>query len=157
MDNILVDAMAAKLITSPDAFDVIVTTNLFGDILSDEAAALMGSLGMAGSINQGSTYAVGQAVHGSAPDIAVKNVANPIGMIKSFNLLLEWYGAKICDNQYLNLAKYIDYCVNMLIKKEAYRTLDLLGNCSTRDFSFELINVATNFQEQFLNEEIFQL
>src|SRR5207244_11817499 len=79
----IIDAMAALLVRDAGAFDVIVTTNLFGDILSDEAAEISGSLGLAASINAGETHALAQAQHGSAPDIAGKDVANPSSLIGS--------------------------------------------------------------------------
>ena len=81
LDERLVDAMAADLIRRPDAFDVVVTTNMYGDSLSDEAAALAGGLGLAGALNAGSDHAVAQAVHGSAPDIAGQGSANPVAVI----------------------------------------------------------------------------
>jgi homoisocitrate dehydrogenase len=90
--EMLVDAMAMRLVRDPEAFDVLVTTNLFGDILSDEASALMGGLGVAPSANLGSQVAVFEPVHGSAPDIAGKGVANPFGAILSAGLLLEHIG-----------------------------------------------------------------
>jgi isocitrate/isopropylmalate dehydrogenase len=88
-NEMLVDAMAMRLMQDPERFDVIVTTNLFGDILSDEASALMGGLGVAPSANVGERVAVFEPVHGSAPDIAGRGVANPIGAILSAAMLLE--------------------------------------------------------------------
>ncbi|MDB5418680.1 MAG: putative isocitrate dehydrogenase, partial [Phenylobacterium sp.] len=83
LDELIVDAAAAALIRSPDRFDVVVTTNMFGDILSDEASELAGSLGLGGSINRGDDICVAQAQHGSAPDIAGRDVANPASLILS--------------------------------------------------------------------------
>lgn len=91
-NELLVDAMAMRLIKDPESFDVIVTTNLFGDILSDEAAALVGGLGVAPSGNIGDTNAVYEPVHGSAPDIAGKGIANPVGAILSSAMMLERLG-----------------------------------------------------------------
>ncbi len=88
VDEMLVDAMAMRLIRDPQSFDVLVTTNLFGDILSDEASALMGGLGVAPSANLGSKVAVFEPVHGSAPDIAGQGIANPLGAILSAVMLL---------------------------------------------------------------------
>jgi homoisocitrate dehydrogenase len=87
--EMLVDVMAMRLVRDPENFDVIVTTNLFGDILSDEASALIGGLGVAPSANIGEKVAVFEPVHGSAPDIAGQGVANPIGAILSAALLLD--------------------------------------------------------------------
>ncbi len=91
-DELLVDAMAMRLVRDPESFDVIVTTNLFGDILSDEAAALVGGLGVAPSGNVGGRTAVFEPVHGSAPDIAGKGLANPMGAILSAAMLLDHVG-----------------------------------------------------------------
>ena len=85
-----VDAAAMNLIRSPESFDVIVTTNLFGDILSDEAAQLVGGLGLAPSANIGDKFALFEPVHGSAPDIANRGIANPIAMLLSTAMMLEW-------------------------------------------------------------------
>jgi homoisocitrate dehydrogenase len=92
MKEMLVDAMAMRLVRDPENFDVIVTTNLFGDILSDEASALIGGLGVAPSANIGGKVAVFEPVHGSAPDIAGQGIANPIGAILSAALLLDHIG-----------------------------------------------------------------
>jgi homoisocitrate dehydrogenase len=89
-DEMLVDAMAMRLIKDPESFDVIVTTNLFGDILSDEASALIGGLGVAPSGNIGEHAAVFEPVHGSAPDLAGKDAANPTGAILSAAMLLDY-------------------------------------------------------------------
>src|SRR5207302_1037746 len=90
----LVDAMAALLVRDASIFDVIVTTNMFGDILSDLASEISGSLGLAASLNAGELYAVAQAQHGSAPDIAGKDVANPASLIGSAAMLLGWLGER---------------------------------------------------------------
>ena len=92
LKEMLVDAMAMRLVRDPENFGVIVTTNLFGDILSDEASALIGGLGVAPSANIGEKAAVFEPVHGSAPDIAGQGIANPIGAILSAALLLDHVG-----------------------------------------------------------------
>ena len=91
-DEMLVDAAAAHLVRNPNAFGVIVTTNMFGDILSDLASELSGGLGVAGSLNLGHSYAMAQAQHGSAPDIADKGIANPTSLILSLAMLLHHLG-----------------------------------------------------------------
>jgi homoisocitrate dehydrogenase len=88
--EMLVDAMAMRLVKDPETFDVIVTTNMFGDILSDEASALIGGLGVAPSGNVGDRTGVFEPVHGSAPDIASKGIANPVGAILSAAMLLDY-------------------------------------------------------------------
>lgn len=94
LDEVLIDAMAALLVRTPEAFDVVVTTNMFGDILSDEAAELSGGLGLGGSLNAGDDHAIAQAAHGSAPDIAGQGIANPTALMVSAAMLLEWLGAR---------------------------------------------------------------
>jgi len=93
-DTVIVDAMMAHVVREPRRFDVVVTTNMFGDILSDLTAELSGSLGLGGSLNAGEKHAMAQAAHGSAPDIAGQNVANPFSLILSAALLLGWYGRR---------------------------------------------------------------
>ncbi|WP_135465821.1 isocitrate/isopropylmalate dehydrogenase family protein [Crenalkalicoccus roseus] len=89
-DEVIVDAMAAHLVRHPGRFDVVVTTNMFGDILSDLAIELSGSLGLGGSVNAGERFCMAQAAHGSAPDIAGQGVANPASLILSAGMLLGW-------------------------------------------------------------------
>ena len=91
-DERIIDAMAALLVRTPQSFDVVVTTNMFGDILSDLAAELSGSIGLGGSLNAGSEYAMAQAAHGSAPDIAGQDKANPFSLVLSTAMLLGWHG-----------------------------------------------------------------
>jgi 3-isopropylmalate dehydrogenase len=94
VDDVIVDAMMAHVVRTPQRFDVIVTTNMYGDILSDLTAELSGSLGLGGSLNAGAAHAMAQAAHGSAPDIAGKNIANPFSLVLSAALLLEWLGRR---------------------------------------------------------------
>lgn len=91
-DDMLVDAAAYNLVLHPEMFDVLVTTNLFGDILSDEAAGVLGSLGLCASANLGERYALFEPIHGSAPDIAGKGIANPVGAIRSAAMMMDWFG-----------------------------------------------------------------
>ncbi len=92
IEEVLVDTMALRLIRDPEHFDVVVTTNLFGDILSDEAAMLVGGLGLAPAGNIGDTLAIFEPVHGSAPDIVGRNIANPLAAILSAAMLLDYLG-----------------------------------------------------------------
>lgn len=94
VDDFIVDAMMAHVVRAPQRFDVIVTTNMFGDILSDLTAELSGSLGLGGSLNAGRDHAMGQAAHGSAPDIAGQDIANPFSLILSAAQLLGWHGQR---------------------------------------------------------------
>lgn len=94
LEEVIVDAMAAHLVRNPARFDVIVTTNMFGDILSDMTAELSGSIGLGGSLNAGEEHAMAQAAHGSAPDIAGQDRANPVSLILSAAMLLRWHGQR---------------------------------------------------------------
>ena len=94
IDEVIVDAMMAHVVRAPERFDVIVTTNMFGDILSDLTAELSGSIGLGGSVNAGFTHAMAQAAHGSAPDIAGRDIANPFSLVLSAALLLDWHGRR---------------------------------------------------------------
>jgi 3-isopropylmalate dehydrogenase len=134
-DEQLVDSMAALLVRDAARFDVVVTTNMFGDILSDEAAELSGSLGLAGSLNAGEAHAMAQAQHGSAPDIAGQNKANPTSLILSAGMLLGWLGHKHGEEKYARAARTIDECVDTVLKDPARRTPDLRGSLGSREFT----------------------
>jgi 3-isopropylmalate dehydrogenase len=105
--DMLVDAAAMNLIRNPQDFDVIVTTNMFGDILSDEAAQVVGGIGLNPSANIGDNFALFEPVHGSAPDIAGKNIANPTSLVLSTSMMLDWLGRKKGDSKATDAAKKI--------------------------------------------------
>lgn len=107
-NEMYVDAASMNLIRKPDDFDVLCTCNLFGDILSDEAAQLIGGLGMAPGANIGENFALFEPIHGSAPDIAGKHVANPLSMILSSKMMLEWLGERYSDSKCLMAATAIE-------------------------------------------------
>jgi 3-isopropylmalate dehydrogenase len=130
MSEMLVDAAAMNLIRMPETFDVIVTTNLYGDILSDEAAQLVGGLGLAPSANIGDKFAVFEPVHGSAPDIAGKGIADPIAMVLSLAMMLEWLASTRGDEDCERAAATIRDGVNSVLEK-GVRTPDLGGNSTT--------------------------
>jgi len=130
----IVDAMAALLVRDAGQFDVIVTTNMFGDILSDEASEISGSLGLAASLNAGAEHAVAQAQHGSAPDIAGKNVANPASLIGSAAMLLSWLGERRSADNLARAGATIDKALDRVIAKPEWRTGDLGGPLGTDAF-----------------------
>jgi 3-isopropylmalate dehydrogenase len=130
----IIDAMAALLIRDAGAFDVIVTTNMFGDILSDEASEIAGSLGLAASVNAGDQYGVAQAQHGSAPDIAGKNIANPASLIGSAAMLLAWLGERRNDDKLVKAAAVIEAALDRVIATPDGRTPDLGGKLGTDAF-----------------------
>jgi 3-isopropylmalate dehydrogenase len=138
LDELIVDAAAAHLIRSPDRFDVIVTTNMFGDILSDEASELSGSLGLAGSINAGDTICVAQAQHGSAPDIAGQGIANPTSLILSAAMLLRWRGQRDGNEKLTRAAAAIEAAVEAVLDVPQKRTRDVGGTLGTTDFTREV-------------------
>ncbi len=121
----LVDSMAYNLIVHPNRYDVVVTTNLFGDILSDMAAALVGGLGLVPSANIGKGHAFFEPVHGSAPDIAGKGIANPIAAILSLKMMLEWYELN-------HQAKLVQDAIEFAINQNMV-TPDLGGISTTRE------------------------
>ena len=133
-DEQIVDACAMKLILTPEQFDVIVTTNTFGDILSDEAAGLVGGLGLAPSGNIGDEMAIFEPVHGSAPDIAGKGIANPVAAILSAAMMLEWLGEKKASEK-------LETAVLKVLNDGIVRTPDLGGTNQTMEVA-EAISAA---------------
>jgi len=133
-DEKIIDAMAALLVRDAGAFDVIVTTNMFGDILSDLASEISGSLGLAASLNAGEQHAVAQAQHGCAPDIAGLDRANPSSLIGSAAMLLAWLGERRADNRLSAAAAAIDNALERAIGNPQWRTPDLAGPLGTKAF-----------------------
>lgn len=131
-EEVLVDSAAALLVRTPDRFDVIVTTNMFGDILSDLAAELSGGLGLAASLNHGENHALAQAQHGSAPDIAGRDLANPSSLIGSAVMLMEHLGAT-------SAARLIRHGLETALATPETRTRDLGGTLGTQAFTKAVI------------------
>jgi isocitrate/isopropylmalate dehydrogenase len=140
----IIDAMAALLVRDASAFDVIVTTNMFGDILSDEASEISGSLGLAASLNAGSEHAVAQAQHGSAPDLAGQDRANPSSLIGSAAMLLAWLAKRRGEQKFAHAAELIEAALDRAIADPETRTADLGGGLGTKAFGER---VAANVQE----------
>ena len=132
VEDRIVDACAMQLVLDPWQFDVIVTTNLFGDILSDEIAGLVGGLGMAPGANIGTDAAIFEAVHGSAPDIAGKGVANPLALLFAAAMMLEHVGHD-------DLAARLRTAVDRTLRDDNVRTGDLKGKASTREMSRAIV------------------
>ena len=135
----IVDSMSALIIRDPSVFDVILTTNLFGDNLSDAASEIAGGLGLAESINAGDNFCIAQAQHGSAPDIAGKNIANPVSLIGSTAMLLDWLGKKNKNEQLKKIAALIENAIDKTIINPETRTSDIGGKLSTTEFTKKLI------------------
>jgi isocitrate/isopropylmalate dehydrogenase len=134
----LVDSMTAMLVRDAARFDVVLATNMYGDILSDEAAELSGSLGLAASINAGDVHCMAQAQHGSAPDIAGQDRANPASLVLSAGMLLGWLAQKHQRPNYASAQRVIEAAVDALIENPATRTADLGGPLGTRAFTAAL-------------------
>lgn len=133
VDDYHIDAMAAHLVRRAADFDVIVTTNMFGDILSDLTGELTGSLGLAPSINAGDERAMAQAAHGSAPDIAGQDRANPIGLLGSTTMLFRWLAERRDDPALATVGAAIDDALARTVAAGT-RTRDLGGDAGTRAF-----------------------
>ena len=132
-EEVIVDAMAMKLVMNPQAYHIIVAPNLYGDILSDLAAGLVGGLGLAPSANIGHDAAIFEPVHGSAPDIANKNMANPISAILSGVMMLRHMGK-------FKEASWIERAIETVLEDEDSRTRDLGGQLGTREFTQKIID-----------------
>lgn len=128
VDEVIVDTMALRLVREPQRFDVVVTTNMFGDILSDEAAGLVGGLGMAPGLCIGrGSIAMAQATHGSAPDIAGRGIANPYAMIESTRMLFDWLGHRHGDPALLAMSALMKGGTDAALADPATRTPDICG------------------------------
>ncbi|CAI5755677.1 unnamed protein product [Candida verbasci] len=128
----IVDSMVYRMFREPEIFDVVVAPNLYGDILSDGAAALVGSLGLVPSANVGDNFAIGEPCHGSAPDIEGKGISNPIATIRSTALMLEFMG-------YPEAAAKIYDAVDANLSENKIKTPDLGGNSSTQEVIEDII------------------
>ena len=139
-DDYLVDAFAMRLILRPDVHDVVVTTNMFGDILSDEAAGLVGGLGLAPGLNTGDDHAMAQAVHGSAPDISGRGIANPTAEILSGAMLLDWLGRTRGPEVLSAAARDIERAVGVALAEGSKLTPDLGGKAGTTQLTEAIIS-----------------
>jgi 3-isopropylmalate dehydrogenase len=134
VDDYHIDAMTVHLLRRASSFDVVVAENMFGDILSDMAGELAGSLGIAPSINASDDRCMAQAAHGSAPDIAGKGLANPIAMVLSSGMLLDWLGTRHGDERLSDAAARVDAGVRAAVRS-GVSTRDLGGQASTEEFT----------------------
>lgn len=135
-EDMIVDAMSMKLVMNPEKYDVLVMPNLYGDILSDMAAGLIGGLGLAPSGNIGEDAAIFEAIHGSAPDIAGKNIANPTACILSGVMMLKHLGEH-------EAAEKIDKAVAKVLREGTKTTSDLGGSSSTTEFAQAVIEAMS--------------
>ncbi len=137
MEPLIIDNLCAKVVSKPEDFQIIVTTNLYGDILSDLLGGMVGSIGVLPSMNIGDEIAFFEPVHGSAPDIVGKSLANPVGAVLSGAMLLKHLG-------YVEEGKCIESCVYEVINEQGIKTGDIGGKASTDDFSSTLIATIKN-------------
>jgi len=133
-EEMYVDACAMNLIRQPQEFDVVVTTNLFGDILSDESSQVVGGLGMAPAANIGDNFALFEPVHGAAFDIVGQNIANPSSFLLSIKMMCDWLGAKHNDSKCFEVGQKLESTIFDLVKS-GVKTKDIGGDMSTSEFT----------------------
>ena len=136
-ENMYVDACAMNLIRQPHQFDVVVTTNLFGDILSDESSQVVGGLGMAPAANIGDKFALFEPVHGAAFDIAGQNIANPSSFLLSIKMMFDWLATKHNDSKCFEIGERLESVIFDLIK-DGIKTKDIGGDKTTTEFTKEI-------------------
>ncbi len=136
-EEMYVDACAMNLIRQPEKFDVVVTTNLFGDILSDESSQVVGGLGMAPAANLGDNFALFEPVHGAAFDIAGQNIANPSSFLLSIKMMLDWLGVKHNDPKCFEVATKLESTIFDLVKS-GIKTKDIGGDRTTLEFTKQI-------------------
>jgi 3-isopropylmalate dehydrogenase len=144
VDDYLFDAFTAHLVRHPERFDVVLAENMFGDVLTDLIGELVGGLGMSPSLNASHHHAMAQAAHGSAPDIAGMNIANPSGMILSAAMLAEWIGERRSDLEMVKVAELIESAVDATLSSSA-RTVDLGGNLGTTEFADTVVAMVSDW------------
>jgi 3-isopropylmalate dehydrogenase len=136
-EQMYVDACAMNLIRQPQQFDVVVTTNLFGDILSDESSQVVGGLGMAPAANIGDKFALFEPVHGAAFDIAGQNIANPSSFLLSIKMMFDWLATKHNDSKCFDVGQKLESVIFGLVK-DGIRTKDIGGDKTTEEFTKEI-------------------
>ena len=133
VEDLIVDAAAAHIIRRSQDFDVLLTTNMYGDILSDEAAELSGGLGLGGSVNAGDKHGIAQAAHGSAPDIAGLGIGNPVALMNSVTMLLEWLGGRKGRSDLIKAGKHFSDAIDKALQDPVNHTPDLGGKAKTQE------------------------
>ena len=128
--SMYVDTAAMNLVRNPELFDVIVTSNMYGDILSDEASQVVGGLGIASSANIGDEFALFEPVHGCAPDIAGIGIANPLSMLFTTKAMLDWLGSKNQDQNCLEASRLLESAITVVTTSNI-KTVDIGGRSKT--------------------------
>jgi 3-isopropylmalate dehydrogenase len=142
-DEMLIDSIAKELVTDPQRFDVVVTTNQFGDILTDIGAGLVGGLGLAPGLCVGERQAMAQATHGSAPDIAGQNIANPYAMTMSGQMLMAWLGRRHNEPKAVAAADLMKTAIDKVVTEGKTLTRDLGGSASTQEMGDAIAAAVT--------------
>ena len=143
-EEAMIDTISMKLVMTPQQYDVVVTTNQFGDILTDIGAGLVGGLGLAPGLCVGERQAMAQATHGSAPDIAGRNIANPYAMIMSGQMLLAWLGRRHNEPRATEAAQRIQNAMTSLFQEARHLTRDLGGSASTQQMGDAIAALVTH-------------
>jgi len=143
-EEAMIDTISMKLVMTPQQYDVVVTTNQFGDILTDIGAGLVGGLGLAPGLCVGERQAMAQATHGSAPDIAGRNIANPYAMIMSGQMLLAWLGRRHNEPRATEAAQRIQNAMTSLFQEARHLTRDLGGSASTQEMGDAIAALVTH-------------
>jgi 3-isopropylmalate dehydrogenase len=147
-DSAYVDAMALNLVLKPWTFDVMVTENMFGDILSDLIAALVGGMGMAPSGDIGDNHALFQPAHGTAPDIAGQGRANPTAMLLSTSMMLDWLATRHSDARLYDAARMIEAAVASAFETQVVMPFEFGGHSDTREITRAVINLLSERQRK---------
>jgi len=146
IDDVHVDAMASDLVRKPESFDVVLCSNMYGDILSNLAAEVTGGLGLAGSLNRGDSISLAQAAHGSAPDIAGQGIANPTSILRSTAMMLRDLAERRSENTLFAAAANLDEALDVMLTDEKTRTPDLGGSLSTSEFG-KVLSIRLDTQQ----------
>ena len=139
VDDIIIDAMSALMVRTPETFDVVCTSNMYGDILSDLGNELAGGLGLGGTINAGDAHVMAQCVHGSAPDIESQDIANPTAMVLSLAMMLDWIAAREQDNKLKEAGQLLNVALDAQLADPSTRTRDLGGPLGCKAFGQALV------------------
>jgi 3-isopropylmalate dehydrogenase len=144
MESVYADAMTVYMLQNPEHYDIVVTENMFGDILSDLGSATVGGLGLAPSAEVGDTHGLFQPIHGSAPDIADKGVANPIAAILSAAMMFQWLGERYEDPEALSVGDKIHRATEGVLAERKWKTRDLGGRNTTREMGDAIAEKAAS-------------
>ena len=144
VDDVIIDAMSALMVRTPEAFDVVCTSNMYGDILSDLGNELAGGLGLGGTINAGDAHVMAQCVHGSAPDIEGQDIANPTAMVLSLAMMLDWIAAREQDNKLKEAGHLLNVALDAQLAAPSTCTRDLGGSLGCKAFGQALVKRLEN-------------